>query len=115
MSQNNQALIRQIVAHVRCAVCGHHYGKSDIQVVDHRDKIWAMKVSCRECRTESLLLAVTENDGMRPIYTDLLPDEWDRFIDEPALGIDDVIAVHEYLETYDGDFTDILEDPLPDE
>ncbi len=115
MNPNSQALIRQIVAHVTCSVCGHHFGKNDIQVIGRRDKVWAMRVNCRECRTQALLLAVVGENGTRPIYTDLAPDEWERFMDAPPININDVIAVHNSLQSYDGDFTDILEDPLPEE
>ncbi len=115
MSSNSQSLIRQIVAHVKCAVCGHHFGVSDIQVVGRRDQVWAMRVSCRECRTQALLLAVVNERGMRPVYTDLYPDEWSRFRDAGAVSTDDLIRLHQYLAAYGGDFGDLLDEPLPDE
>jgi hypothetical protein len=115
MNATSQALIRQIVEHVTCAVCGHHYGKSDVQILGRREQVWAMKVQCRECRTKSLLLAVVNDAGTRPVYTDLAPDEWERFRESPPVSVDDVIRAHEYLQGYEGDFTDILEDPLPEE
>ncbi|MBI4787584.1 MAG: hypothetical protein HY782_11115 [Chloroflexi bacterium] len=115
MNASTKALIQQIVAHVTCAVCGHHFATSDIQVVGQREHIWAMRIHCRECRTQALLLAVVNDRGTQPIYTDLAPDEWKRFKDAAPIAADDVIAIHEYLQVYEGDFTDILEDPLPDE
>ena len=115
MNATSQALIRQIVEHVTCAVCGHHYGKSDVQILGRREQVWAMKVQCRECRTKSLLLAVVNDTGTRPVYTDLVPDEWERFRESPPVSVDDVVRAHEYLQGYEGDFTDILEDPLPEE
>lgn len=115
MDQNvsAQALVRQIAARVKCAVCGHHFAMSDIQVVGHREQIWAMRVSCRECRTQALLLAMVDGKATRSIYTDLSPDEWQRFKDRPPISVDDVIAMHQHLQSYDGDFSEILEDPLP--
>lgn len=115
MNATGQALIQQIVEHVTCSVCGHHYGKSDVQIIGRREQVWAMKVHCRECRTKALLLAVVNDTGTRPVYTDLAPDEWERFRESPPISVDDVIQAHEYLQGYDGDFTDILEDPLPAE
>ncbi len=114
MNSSSQALIRQIVAHVTCAVCGHHFGVSDILVLGRRDEQWALRVYCRECRAQALILA-TMNDtgGADPVYTDLLPDEWDRFKDAKPIKIDDVITVHDFMCSYQGDFSDILEDPLP--
>ena len=115
MNPNSKSLIRQIVAHVTCAVCGHHFGVSDIQVIGRREHIWAMRVNCRECRTQALLLAVVNEQGTQSIYTDLSPDEWKHFKDAAPISANDVIATHEYLESYDGDFSDILEELLPDE
>jgi hypothetical protein len=115
MNPSSQALIRQIVAHVTCAVCGHHFGMSDIQVIGRREHVWAMRVNCRECRTQALLLAVVNEGAARPIHTDLAPDEWRRFNDSPPISVDDVIAAHQFIQSYDGDFSDILEEPLPEE
>jgi hypothetical protein len=112
---NAQALVRQIAARVKCAVCGHHFGLSDIQVLGNRDKVWAMRVNCRECRTKSLLLAVVDGKSARSVYTDLAPDEWQRFKDGPPISADDVIVMHQSIQSYDGDFSEILEDPLPNE
>ena len=112
---NVQTLVRQIAARVKCAVCGHHFGLSDIQVLGNRDQVWAMRLNCRECRTKALLLAVIEGKSARPVYTDLAPDEWQRFKDGPAISADDVIVMHQTIQSYDGDFSEILEDPLPGE
>ncbi len=113
--EKSQELIRQIVAHVTCAVCGHHFGISDIEVIGRREHVWAMRVGCRECRTQALLLAVVHEGATHPLYTDLVPEDWQRFKDGPSISADDVIRVHQYIQSYDGDFTDILEDPLPEE
>ena len=117
MNQNAlyQAMIRQIVAQARCGVCGHHFNKSDVQVIGRRENIVAMSVSCRECRTKALMLAVITNGTTHPIYTDLDPTEWDRFKLRPPISIDDVIQFYAYLSEYDGDFSEIMDEPLEEE
>ncbi len=115
MNTSTQAVIRQIVAHVMCAVCGKHFGTSDIQVVGRRDQVWAMRVRCRECHSEALLLAVVNETGTRSTYTDLAPDEWMRFEQGPVVSVDDVISMHQFLERYEGDLSEILDEPLPEE
>ncbi|MBI5305370.1 MAG: hypothetical protein HY868_24785 [Chloroflexi bacterium] len=112
---NTQALVRQIVARVRCGVCNHHFGMSDVHVLGRRENAWAFRVRCRECRTEALMLAFVGNGGAQPIYTDLVPSEWDRFKASPPISEDDVIAVHRYIQAYVGDFTELLDEPLPPE
>lgn len=115
MNPTSQALIRQIVARVKCAVCGHHYGVSDIHIVGRKDQMWALRVLCRECRAQALILALVGKDNLQPIYTDLTADEWTRFQDQPIVSVDDVIAVHGFLSDYGGDFSDLPEEPLPEE
>ena len=110
-----QEMIRQIVAHTPCAVCGSRFSVSDIRVIGRRENIWAMRVNCRECGTQALLLAVINETAAQSLYTDLAPDEWERFKNRPPISTDDVIAFHQYMRAYDGDFSEILEDPLPDE
>ena len=114
MNQNaiTQAMIRQIVAHTRCAVCGHHFTKNDIQVIGRRENAWAMSVTCRECRTKALLLAVMAGGTPHPIYTDLEPTEWERIKSRPPISVDDVIEFYNHLSAYDGDFSEILDEPL---
>lgn len=112
---SSQVLIKQIAARVRCSVCGHHFGVTDIQIVGHREQVWAMRVNCRECRTQALLLAVVEDKRARPVYTDLAPSEWERFKDGPPVSVDDVIEMHRFLQSYAGDWSEVMEEPLPNE
>ena len=110
-----QALIRQIAARVTCAVCAHHFGANDIELIGRRENVWAMRVRCRECQTRALLFAVVNQGKAQAVYTDLTPEDWERFRDSPPVSSDDVISVHEFIQSYAGDFTDILEEPLPDD
>jgi len=117
MNQNaiTQAMIRQIVAHAKCSVCGHHFTKNDVQVIGRRENAWAMSVTCRECRTKGLMLAVITNGTTQPYHTDLEPSEWARIKERPPISADDVVKVYEYLDAYDGDFSEILDEPLEEE
>ena len=108
-------MIRQIVARVRCAVCHHSFRANDIQIVGQRGNVWAMRVACPMCRTQALLFAVLTERTARTLYSDLTPDEWTRFKDRPPISMEDVITFHEYMCAYDGDFSEILDEPLPPE
>lgn len=112
---SSQALIRQIAARVTCAVCSHHFAANDIELVGKRENVWAMRVNCRECKTKALLLAVVSQGTARRVESDLVPEDWERFKENSPISVDDVIAIHEFIRSYDGDFTDILEEPLPED
>lgn len=108
-----QAMIRQIVAHARCAMCGHRFAMGDVRVLGRRGSAWAMSAVCRECRTQALFLAVMSEGTTRHIYTDLSPGEWERFKVRPAITVDDVIDFYVHMDAYDGDLSEILDEPLP--
>jgi ribosomal protein S27E len=110
-----QAMIREIVARVKCVVCSHHFRASDLQVLGRRGNAWAMRVHCPMCHTQALLFAVLTEHVAQTLYSDLTPDEWERFNDRPPISTDDVIAFHTYIRAYDGDFSEILDEPLPPE
>ena len=63
----------------------------------------------------ALLFAVLTERAAQTVYSDLTPDEWTRFKDHPPISMDDVIAFHEYICAYAGDFSEILDEPLPPE
>lgn len=88
---------------------------SDIHLLGKREQAWAFSVRCRECRNDALMLALVESGKTQPIYTDLTPSEWDRFKDKPRINEDDVIAIHRHIQAYDGDFSELLDEPLPPE
>lgn len=117
MNQNaiTQSMIRQIVSQARCAMCGHSFNVNDVRVIGKRDNAVAMSVTCRECRTQALFLAVLGRGKTKPIYTDLTPSEWDRFKSRPAISSDDVIEFYRFMDSYDGDLSEIMDEPLPQE
>lgn len=116
MNQNaiTQSMIRQIVAHARCATCGHSFNVKDVRVIGKRDNAVAMGVACRECRTQALFLAVVGQGKVQPLYTDLTPGEWTRFQTRPAISCDDVIEFYDFMDAYAGDLSEIMDEPLPE-
>lgn len=117
MNQNaiTQAMIRHIVAHARCSVCGHSFRKGDVRVIGQRDKAWAMSAVCRECHSQALFLAMIGEGVVQPIYTDLMPDEWERFKASAPISVNDVIEFYTYMDAYAGDLSEIMDEPLAEE
>ncbi|MBI3537577.1 MAG: hypothetical protein HY070_08485 [Chloroflexi bacterium] len=114
-NSENPALVRLIIANVPCAICQRRYSSRDVRVLDRRDHLWALAVKCRICGTEAILFAVMNDKTTRPIRTDLTPNEWARFRHAPPINEDDVILLHDHLQAYTGDFSEIMDEPLPDD
>jgi len=62
--------------------------------------------------SQRLVIAVWNKSVVRTYLTDLDAQEWTHYRDAPPIGSDDVLRVYQMLEAYDGDFSDVLEDPL---
>ncbi|MCA9859359.1 MAG: hypothetical protein KC438_06525 [Thermomicrobiales bacterium] len=111
----------------RCAVCHRRFVEDDVEVVSRKSDVWLMIVQCRDCHSRSFAAVVGDNSA--PIDTDSLfgfasggsveiTFETDgEFVDiEPEtesladpVGVDDLLEMHEFLDTFDGDFKLLFE------
>ena len=102
------AWIRSRLAGFTCAACGRHYRRDHIRVLAQREALFFVALDCRACAAESVAIVSLENgpDGGR---ADLRPSQLVGIPPGPA-GSDppvlasDVLAMHEFLHDFDGDF-----------
>jgi hypothetical protein len=122
--------IRRIVVERmdRCTVCHRRSGEADVEVVSRKSDVWLMIVQCKDCHSRSFAAVV--GDSSAPIDTESLfgfhPDgsieitfeaDADFFEIEPPAGdlapavdVDDLLEMHEFLDTFDGDFKSLFRD-----
>jgi hypothetical protein len=137
-SSSPEVQIKRIVLNRmrRCAVCHRPYETGDIHVLSRRDDMWMMVVECDDCHARNFVAAVL-NDGdpndARMALQRMSEDERDIFggnfelmleegdddsaISEAGLVADsgpitagDVVDMHEFLLTFDGDFHKLFSD-----
>lgn len=108
----------------RCGVCHHAFVPDDVHVVSRKPAMWTMVVECDECHARSFVAAVLDDgdpreakealqDLSRTEFTGdnvpgILGDGGDAFEPTPPLPVvttDDLIDVHEFLRSFDGDFS----------
>lgn len=106
--------VRRIVLSVleECSQCYYPHSLDDFQVVGRRDGLWVLRVHCTACHAEVYVAAVVGEAGFDVAETDGI--DWleaadvlveDEIEDEPEpVTVDDVLDMHEFLETFDGDF-----------
>jgi hypothetical protein len=91
---------------VDCAVCGRNVPAERIRILASRDDLTFVELTCAACRSESLGMIVggeaDGHDGTRS-YGEFLPADGVRFREALPIGVDDVIAVRELLESGDLD------------
>jgi DNA-directed RNA polymerase subunit RPC12/RpoP len=119
---DSEVQIKRIVLNrmERCVVCHREFETDDIHVISRKSDIWTMLVECTECHARNFVAAVL-NDGdpqeaqlaLRRLTQDALgTSETENELllesDAPATGeritAGEVVDMHEFLETFDGDF-----------
>jgi len=126
----SESQIRRIVVERmdRCSVCHRAFDEDDVEVLSRKQDMWMMIVQCRDCQARSFVAAlVGDATSMAPSgqLFDLAAAEFgfeERFelddvfeldqVTEPALSVDDVIEMHEFLGDFDGDFKKLF-DSMP--
>lgn len=122
--------IRRIVVERmdRCTVCHRRFVEDDVEVVSRKSDVWLMIVQCKDCHSRSFAAVVGESSG--PIdaeslfgfpsrasieitfETDGAYFDIQQFDDEPQppVTVDDVLEIHEFLDSFDGDFKSLFAD-----
>ena len=107
---SNEFDVRRTVVSVleQCAKCKHHYSLDDARVVERQGELWVLSVRCSHCDTQAYVAAVVDSETMDvdEIGTMELADV-DDVVDEPV-SVDDVLDLHEFLESFDGDFAGLF-------
>lgn len=123
----SESQIRRIVVERmdRCSVCHRAFDEDDVEVLSRKQDMWMMIVQCRDCQARSFVAALvgdaTSTSPSGQLF-DLAAAEFgfeERFdlddvfeLDqaaEPALTVDDVIEMHEFLGDFDGDFKKLFD------
>lgn len=73
------------------------------------------RLRCPICTVHRLVIAVSQKNGVRTYATDLDAQEWVYYRQAPAISADDVLRFVRMLTEYEGDLSDVLEDPLFDD
>jgi hypothetical protein len=119
----DESLVKQFLASSKCEVCGLPFEESNINVLDHDDKIWILQVSCGGCHSQSLLAgmndefgepenftgtpeAVTETGPVQEM-TDLREHELERY-SEIVITVNDVTDMHIFLDNFGGNISNFL-------
>ncbi len=93
-----------------CESCGNAYAASRVRVLARREGIYLAGLTCSSCGTSAVAIVSFEHD---PGHRDLSPlaGPVDRRRDRPRaearaadVDVDDVVDMHRFLESFDGDF-----------
>lgn len=100
-----ERFIKRLMSKMKCSVCGQRYETGNVHVLGHQDDLWFLSVACSSCHTQGLVAAVIREGKPAQLVTDLTQEELAKFRDSEAVGIDDVLDIHNFLKNFGGDFS----------
>lgn len=99
-----ESLIKRLIASIKCGSCGQHYEEDNIDVIEHSDELWFLRVLCSSCHVKSLVAAIIREDEKVEVITDLTEAERAKFKDMDGVRVNDVLDMHNFLRDFDGNF-----------
>ena len=103
-----ESLIKNLIAMVKCGVCGQKYQPEHASILGHNEDLWYLKALCHGCHTQALVAVVIKEDTIREVITDLSREELGKFRNSGLLTGDDVLDMHGFLKEFEGNVTKLL-------
>lgn len=94
----------------KCPVCGAQRDNLSYVPLGYDDDRTIIHISCKKCSGAAMIF-VTQNDtGLMTVgvLTDTTPAEAKQFFDAQTISDNDVIAVHDYLNAYEGSTSEMF-------
>lgn len=104
-----ERLIRKLANRVGCGLCGRPYRAGTMRLVAHNERLWIFHVFCQHCRTAGFICLLL--DESQPLLRDVSTAEWERFRGQPPVSADDVLDLHQLLNHFAGDLTQLAGGP----
>lgn len=117
MPMDGQDWLRAQLTGVNCVACGQGYVQNRIRVLAHREDLWFVSLKCSGCGTTALgLVTVRDAEGDQEEGVEVLleprgeltAEEEARLAEAPPFEADDVLAMHEFLAGFSGDFRSLF-------
>ncbi len=101
---------------LRCPVCGHRYNLEQTKIIDPKDDKNAVgenllvHTDCDRCKSSVVFSIAVDGPEIFSIgmVTDLTSSDTDKFKDSNPITSDEILATHQFLTEFDGDFKKLL-------
>ncbi|HVB64103.1 MAG TPA: hypothetical protein VNE17_05180 [Nitrolancea sp.] len=108
--ESNDFDVRRTVLSVleQCSVCKQQYALEDARVVERQGELWVLSICCSHCNTQALVAAVVDSEGaaVDAFEPTDIEDVTENVVE--VANVDDVLDMHRFLETFDGDFMSLF-------
>lgn len=106
MDPSIEQLIRYLVAHLKCGVCQQSYDPEDLEIIDEGSSLLVLLMTCHHCQAQGLIVALVQEQRPEPKQ---VAEKSERSEVRPITA-DDVLDMHRFLDSFDGDCVALLRD-----
>ncbi len=94
----------------KCPVCGAQRDSLSYVPLGYDEERTIVHISCTKCAGAAMIFVSQNEGGMMTVgvLTDTTPAEAKIFFESDVVSDNDVIAVHDYMRTFDGYISDML-------
>jgi len=109
-------IIQWLAYILRCPVCGQKYNAEATRIIDSGEekpingRSLLVHTDCERCKSSVVFSIAIDGPEIFSIgmVTDLTSQDTNKFKNSTPLTPDDVLATHEFLRTFDGNFKEAL-------
>jgi hypothetical protein len=104
-----ERLLRQIVSQYRCQKCRRSFEREHVRIAARQDQLWIVSVRCSRCRTQqTFYVQLKDREQGFTELRDLTEAEEEHFAEMQPVTGDDVLDMHEFLKSFNGDFKNLF-------
>ena len=100
--------LKQLISSYRCHVCRRCFERDHVRLAARHEQLWIVSVRCSLCRNQQVFWIALKDEGQESILHDDSDIEDTEFAGLPPLTSDDVLDMHEFLRSFNGDFQQLF-------
>jgi hypothetical protein len=109
-------IIQWLAYILKCPVCGQKYNAEQTKIIDAGEdkpingRSLLVHTDCERCKSSVVFSIAIDGPEIFSIgmVTDLTSNDTNKFKNREPITSDEVLATHEFLRTFDGDFREAL-------
>lgn len=110
--------LRTQLTSLGCGSCGRSYGTGQIRILAQRDDLFFVDLGCATCGTRAVAVVTIQAEEREAAEADVRqmgmvgnPDVEPSARGGPAVTADEVLDMHQFMASYEGDLETLLRRP----
>ncbi len=96
--------LKQLISTYRCHVCRRSFQRDHVRLAARHEQLWIVSVRCTLCRNQQVFWIALKDEVGESVLRDVARSDEPSPPEEEPLTLDDVLDMHEFLESFNGDF-----------